>query len=65
MGYRRNVNNDNLLCLKLHSSFKILMFLYLCGDVGVPRKVCGGQRMACGSQFSPYTIWILESELRS
>jgi len=50
---------------KLHFSFKILMFLYLCGDVGVPRKVCGGQRMACGSQFSPYTIWILESELRS
>lgn len=38
---------------------------YVCVSVHMPQCICGGQRVTCGSQFSPSALWVMRTELRS
>lgn len=43
----------------------MLIYLFLCVGTCIPRCTCRGQRITCGSQFSPSTMWVLEIKLRN
>lgn len=46
-----------LLCVCAHVF--VLVCSCVCMYVGVPKNICGDERMTCGSQFSPSALWAL------